>query len=257
MKFKKKKLPYNYNSNKGSKDAAKISPADRPNILYDNYYQRNDSIFSTEQMILATSKKAALTIEPSNYDTSAIETGRIKSTFTKGETLLRSAASIIDDEDNRGSKNRKRLLSNTPMGDARSSSNFQRIMNSYSSKGERRKLNNAQPWSSSLKILPKQSGRYSRISSKDMLAQAYKAIPKQTIMNKKNYGSRRSNWSKKRFKPHPNTKYTNKEDQTIGLLLKQLNRETNKLPNVSSRRNIRGSSNLSKNRKFVKKVSSD
>lgn len=138
-------------------------------------------------------------------------------------------------------------------GGTRSSSNFQRIMHSYSSKERARGLKNVPPWSNSLKILPKQSGRYSRITSKDKLTQAYKAIPKQAILPKKEGASRRSNWSKKRTQPMK--KYSNKEDQTIGLLLKQLNREeAAKLPNVGSRRTIRNSSNMSKNRKFVKKV---
>mmetsp|Transcript_27967 Transcript_27967/g.27813 ORF Transcript_27967/g.27813 Transcript_27967/m.27813 type:complete len:115 (-) Transcript_27967:24-368(-) len=108
-------------------------------------------------------------------------------------------------------------------------------MNSYSSKERSRGLKNPQPWSNSLKILPKQSGRYSRIGSKDKLAQAYKAIPKQTILPKKRGVSRRSNWSKKRGQPMK--KYTKKEDHTIGLLLKQLNREqAARLPNVGTRK---------------------
>lgn len=97
----KRKVPYNYHSRKNTKEeTTKLSPEERPNILYDNYYLRNESIFSTEQMILASSKKDMMTLEPSNYDISAIDTNRIKTTFVKGDTLLRSAASIVETGNN-------------------------------------------------------------------------------------------------------------------------------------------------------------
>ena len=72
---KKKKQPYNYHSRKVVKDHFKekgVSPQwfstlkevqnsqideGKPEILYDNYYMRNESILSTEKMILASSSK--------------------------------------------------------------------------------------------------------------------------------------------------------------------------------------------------------
>ena len=178
---------------------------------------RNDSIFSTEQMILASSsKKGTITVEPLHFDSSSLQTGRIKNTLSKAETQLRSATSLITNEENKNSFNsRRRMLSNTPAeGKQRSSMNLKKIMSSYSSKREKKGTNNFSHWANSLKALPKQSNRYSRMKNKEMLAQAYRAIPRQIIQSKKNVRSRKTNWSRKRSKIPLGNKHT-KEDQTL------------------------------------------
>lgn len=253
---KKRKQPYRYHTSKLTKDHSKVTIEDKPTILFDNYYMRNESILSTEQIILASSwKKGAVTVEPFQNDSSPIETCRIRNSVSKVETEFRSATSIIANEETKNLFNSKRKkFSNTP-GDVqkRSSVNLKKIRSSYSSKRGRRVNNIISHWSHSLKVLPKQARKYSQIKNKEMLVKAYKIISKQTVNNKKNKGFQKTNWSRKR-RGIPMSNNPSKEDQTLWLLLKHLKQtESRKLPKVTVRTDHNGSSIFLNNKKFIQK----
>ena len=200
-----------------------------------------------EDLILASSSKQLITINQQDNDPSTAETRRMKTSNSKADSNCRSVVSIIGPEDSRKSlKPKRRNLQVTPNeSKGRSSAHFKRIVNSYSSKMEKRNNGNIIPWSSNIKSLPKQSNRYSRASSKRKLAQAYRSIPKETVMsNKKGVGSRRIKNSKKPKIP-PSFKDIGKDDQTLCLLLKHLRTETGgKLPNVNSHAEIQAANNF-------------
>lgn len=253
---KKRKQPYNYAQN----NQIDVSKLDEDHglmqALNENYYAKNDSIFSSERIMLAnSSKKEMATVEPPLYDFSTFQTGRIKNSHSKVTTQLRSAASIIiNEEPNQTVGGTKRFLTNTPLGKANSTSHFKRIVNSYSSKNDRKQSQNLIPWSSSLRALPRQSSRYSRGNSKNSLAQAYRAMPKDSILSKRNIGSRRRLNTKKSNLIPPVFRDSTKDDQTLWLLLKHLkNEQSSRLPNVVSRSNLRASTNFADSRKNLRK----
>lgn len=90
---KKRKQVYDYYSKKSPVESANTNNGSVPRKIYfDNYYIKHEPDFNTEQLILATSTKYRLaTLEPQNYDTSTVETGRVKSSYSKAETNCRSA----------------------------------------------------------------------------------------------------------------------------------------------------------------------
>lgn len=127
------------------------------------------------------------------------------------------------------------------------------MQNNYSSKKDKRNNGNLVPWSSSVKALPKQVIRYSRGSSKRMLAQAYKSMPKEAIMSKRTVATRRTNNSRRNKIP-PGFKDNTKEDQTLQLLMKHLKTESSsKLPKVVSQTEFRTATNFMNSRKRLSK----
>lgn len=119
---------------------------------------------------------------------------------------------------------------------------------------EKRNSGSSLPWSSNVKALPKQSSRYSRrVTSKKMLARAYKSIPKEVLLSKKNIGSRRTALGRKNKLP-PTFQENVKEDHTLCLLLKHLRNGTqSKLPKVTSNGELRYSTNFMQSRKNQRK----
>ena len=198
-------------------------------------YSGNGTIINDENIILASSNKNRLsTIDHNNvYDPSTLESGRLKSSYSKAETNCRSVASLMVPEDSKSTiLFRRRNVQNTPIGKNRSSVNFKKVVNNYSSKGERRNNGNLIPWSSNVRSLPKQHSRYSRGNSKKQLAMAYKSIPKESILSRRNVGSRRTNHSRKSKIP-PTFKDNKQDDEALCMILKQFNSQSEaNLPNV-------------------------
>ena len=260
---RKKKQPYTYIGKKHSRvkeDPLSSNIEQRKNSNFnEQYFARNDSLFSSERLILASSsKKNTLQADPQVYDFTTLESGRLKSSYLQSEANLRSAASIIPNELSAHSLSKKhRLTSQTPVGGNknRSSSNFRKIVSTYSSKLQKRSSSNLVPWSHSMKSLPKQSNRYCRVTTNKMLAQAYKSIPKEAVLSKKNVGSRRGP-SRKQNRIPPTSKHHGKDDQTLCLLLKHMRSDTNpKLPKVVSQGSFKTSTDFNPRRKSNKKVS--
>jgi hypothetical protein len=239
---KKRKQPYNY-ANIHHVNASKLEEDHGlRRALNENYYSKNDSIFSAERLILASSSKnERIKFETPTIDFSTIDTGRIKNSYSKADTQLRSCASIIITEESDHTIGvSKRNLSNTPIGKARSSSHFKRIVNSYSSKKDLKQSQNIIPWTSNLKTLPKRFSSYSCANSRSSLAHAYKAMPKESILTKRTTGSRRWLNAKKGNRIPPAFRDSVKDNETLSLLLKHLkNDQSSKLPTVASSSNLR------------------
>lgn len=225
---------------------------------FDNYYAKNDTILSTEKLILASSsKRGIITVEPPTYDFSTLETGRLKTSNSKIDTQLKSCTSIVPiDETKHTIIGKRRILPNTPMGNKNKSSHtFKKMLSSYSSKMEKRNSDNFVPWSLNVNTLPKQMNRYAKANSKKMLARAYKSIPKDIILNKRNGSSRRINHSRRNKIPPSFKDQNEKEDHTLCLLLKHLpnNGPASKLPKVTSHTGLRNSTNFMESRKNLRK----
>jgi hypothetical protein len=213
---KKRKQPYNY-ANIHHVNVSKVEEDHGlRRALNENYYSKNDSIFSAERLILASSSKnERIKLETPTIDFSTIDTGRIKNSYSKAETQLRSCASIINEENDHTIGGSRRNLANTPIGKARSSSHFKRIVNSYSSKKDLKQSQNIIPWTSNLKTLPKKFSSYSCANSRSSLAHAYKAMPKESILTKRNTNTRRCLNAKKGNRIPPAFRDSVKENETL------------------------------------------
>ena len=92
-----------------------------------------------DKYILASSSNKILTLEPHIYDSTTVETGRLKNSYSKAETNCRSVASLIGNEETKSSvMYKRRNLQNTPNGGKpKSSVNFKKIVSTYSTNEER------------------------------------------------------------------------------------------------------------------------
>lgn len=220
----------------------------RNNPQIDNFYINRDSIAGEDKFILASSgKKRIITLDPHIYDSTTVETGRFKSSYSKAETNWRSVASLIGNEESKSSKgNKRRNLQNTPVGNkAKSIAHFKNIVNSYSSKNQKRNKGHLISLPSNVKSIPKQLNKYSNVNSNQQLAQAYRSIPKDSIFSRRGTATKKPSNGTKRPKIPPTFKENTKDDQTLWLLLKHLKSESDsKLPNVNSYTDFRTVSNF-------------
>lgn len=253
---KKKKQPYTYFVKKQTVDTAADQNAQRK-LYFDNYFMRNNTVKSNDRVILASStKRINGPIHTPFYEASTIESGHIRSSNLQNDMHFRSTISINDTEvSNITQKKRRTQVPTTPVGDnTRSTFNFRRVVHSYSSKGVKRNFVNVIPWSSSIKQLPKHSNRYLKTNSNEMIAQAYKSIPKEALMSKRTLSKRKIGQKRNKL-PLPH-KPTLPEEQTICLMLKHLRTTSDhKLPKVSSQTGFRTTSNFMNSRKIARKVS--
>ena len=200
-------------------------------------YNGNGTILNDENIILASSNKnRVVTIDHNNlYEPSTLETGRIKNSYSKIDTNCRSVTSLIGNEETKSSLflQKHRNMHNTPMGGkTRSAISFKKVVNPQSSKTDKRSNGYLVPWSSNIRTLPKQYTRYSRATSKKQLALAYKSIPKETILSRRNIGTRRANNSRKTRMP-PSFHDNHKDDEALCMILKQFNSQSEgKFPDV-------------------------
>lgn len=217
------------------------------NIKIDNFYSHKDTLVSEDKLILASSgKKQIITLDHHIYDSTTVETGRFKSSYSKAETNWRSVASLIGNEESKSSKaNKRRNLQNTPLGSkAKSITHFKNIVNSCSSKNEKRnRVNLILP--NNIRTIPKQLNKYTNINSNKQLAQAYRSIPKDSIFSRRGTANKKTSNGTKRPKIPPTFNENTKDDQTLWLLLKHLKGESDsKLPNVNSYADFRTVSNF-------------
>jgi len=267
MKFtKKRKQPYNYFSKKQTAVSTNPSSNQPKAIYFDNFFSKSDTLFGHDKVVLATSgKNHVLTLEPQGYE-SVVDSRRLKSSYSKNDTHLRSAMSINEpDVSKHTAVSKRRNLPTTPIGEdrSRSGNNFRRIVSSYSSKPETRdSCGNMTPWSTSLKTmgahkidfkareslktLPKNLSKH--LNSNKMIAHAYKSIPKESILkrhspNRRKIGSRKS-------KLPPSIKPS--ENSTVSLLLKHIRHESDSmLPKVQSHAEFRTATNFMNSRRII------
>lgn len=259
-KFQKKRNAYNYQWSKITVESSNILHNRTPkNQFVSNFYSQKDTLKDNDdKYILASSSNKIWTLEPHIYDSTTVETGRLKNSYSKAETNCRSVASLIGNEETKSSvMYKRRNLQNTPNGGKpKSSVNFKKIVSTYSSKEERQSWWNLVPWSNHLKSVPKKFSRYSHANSNKQLAEAYKSVPKDAIFSRRGNLNNKRNSGTKTKNPAPIFKESTKEDQTLCLLLKHMRSETDsRLPSVNSYNDFRTVSNfLSKYDKYGNEV---
>lgn len=195
-RFQKKRQAYNYQWSKITVESSNMLNNCTPkNQFASNFYSQKDTLKDDDKYILAWSSNKILTLEPHIYDSTTVETGRLKNSYSKAETNCRSVASLIGNEETKSSvMYKRRNLQNTPSGaKPKSSINFKKIMSTYSSKEEKQSWWNLVPWSNHVKSMPKKFSRYSHANSNKQLADAYKSIPKDTIFSRRGHLNKKRN----------------------------------------------------------------